>query len=79
VPRRARSNTERKTPFDDTLPPAYPFIYAHALHAGRPVLLYSGAGVWVAREGLLHPPGADWVGFFFLTHLFLRAAVAFRP
>jgi hypothetical protein len=52
--------------FDGISSAAYSYQrYAKALHASRPVLLYTDAGVWVAQQGSRHPPGRNRVGLFF--------------
>ena len=50
----------------DPTSPRILFMYAHLPHAGLLLLLlYAGAGVWVARDRFLIPTRPNRVGFVF--------------
>ena len=46
-------------------------MYAHLPHAGL-LLLYAGAGVWVARDRFLIPTRPNRVGFVFSAEQLTR-------
>ena len=55
----------------DPTSPRILFMYAHLPHAGL-LLLYAGAGVWVARDRFLIPTRPNRVGFVFSAEQLTR-------